>query len=433
MTENDQPPGSMLSKDTTPTWEMELLISGVTVFALLQLPGVMDQAYLALRPRLDADWEGLVRLLFVYSKMSVMLLAIAFVLHLALRGYWIALVGMNSIYPTGVRWDRLKVGPIQRNLIDQRGIRIVDRIETADNRASIVFALGVNLALIMVALVVAVAMSFAVCGLLARLFGWYWMLPNGAFVLLAMLALPYALAQQIDRRFGTRVSGNGWIARTISSTYRAYAKFGYGSDSNPTMRLLQSHAGERKVHFATVFAMLMVGCILAVQLILQEDNISIGEYANWPGAEVGQADSLIEQHYRDQANQANALLPTIDSVFPSGNYLSLIVPFDPKRHPALLARACPTIWQASPTLGQRAPLLECMAQLQALTLDGQALPTQALRYTSDPRTSQQGVIMVIPIGDLAPGQHTLSLKRAQSLKPEDRDATPDRYQIAFWK
>ncbi len=28
---------------TTPTWEMELLISGATVFALFQLPGALDQ------------------------------------------------------------------------------------------------------------------------------------------------------------------------------------------------------------------------------------------------------------------------------------------------------------------------------------------------------------------------------------------------------
>ena len=122
MSDNEHPPGSLLAKDTTPTWEMELLISGVTVFALLQLAGLLDQAYLALRPKLDVDWDSLTRLLFAYSKMSVLTLAVAFVLHLILRAHWIALVGMNSIYPDGVRWDRLKIGAIKQRLIEQRGI-----------------------------------------------------------------------------------------------------------------------------------------------------------------------------------------------------------------------------------------------------------------------------------------------------------------------
>lgn len=433
MSDIDNPPGSLLSKHTTPTWEMELLISGVTVFALLQLPGAMDQAFLALQPRLDSHWDALTQMLFVYSKMSVMMLAIAFVLHLTLRGYWIALVGMHSIYPQGVNWDRLKIGPIQRRLIDQRGITMVDRIEKADNRASIVFALGVTLTLVMLGIVVTVALSFTISGLLAWLFDWKWMLDKGAFVPLAMVGFVYVMAQQLDRRIGSRVSANGWLARAIAGIYRGYGWFGYGNLSNPTMSLLQSHVGERKVSIATFFTFTIVGFILVGQLALQKNNVSIGDYAHWPDAEIGNTDSLIDQHYRDQADQNTAVLPTIDSMFPTGNYLSLIVPFNPKLHPALLANACPKIWQANAALSQRTPLLDCMARLQQLELDGQPLVSPSLRYYADPKTAQHGVIMIVPIASLAPGEHVLSLNRAKRLNLSPRDETPDRYQIAFWK
>lgn len=433
MSENDHPTGASLSRLTTPTWEMELLISGVTVFALLQLPGVMDHAWLGLRPRLDADWEALSRLLFTYSKMSVLTLAVAFVLHLILRGYWIALVGMNSIYPQGVDWNRLKIGPIQRRMIEHRGIKLVDRIETADNRSSIVFALGITLTLVMVAIVLTVSLCFAVSSVLAWLLGWHWLLPNGTFMIMAMLALPYAIAHQLDRRLGSRLASDGWTARAITGIYALYARVGYGSDSNPTMKLLQSHIGERKVSAATFISIVFVGAIVLGQLTLQQDNVTIGDYAQWPDAELGATDSLIEQHYRDEAGQTNALLPTIDSMFPSGDYLSLIVPFDPKLHPALLAAACPTVWHSAAKLSQRMPLLHCMAQLQQLTLDGQALDTQPLRFYSDPRTAQQGVILIVPTGNLASGEHVLSLKRARTPDASKSDPGPDRYQIAFWK
>ena len=45
-----------LPKHTTPTWEVELLISGVAVFAMLQLPGWLDDGMFALAPRLGAAW-----------------------------------------------------------------------------------------------------------------------------------------------------------------------------------------------------------------------------------------------------------------------------------------------------------------------------------------------------------------------------------------
>lgn len=45
MTDFDTAATGRLSPDTTPTWEMELLVSGATIFGLLQLPTLIDHAY----------------------------------------------------------------------------------------------------------------------------------------------------------------------------------------------------------------------------------------------------------------------------------------------------------------------------------------------------------------------------------------------------
>lgn len=433
MSQSENPTSSSIPSHTTPTWEMELLISGVTVFAMLQLPGLMDQAYLALSPRLDQDWEALSRLLFTYSKMSVLILSAAFVLHLSLRGYWVALVGMNSIYPDGVVWDRLKVGSIQRRWIERRGISMADRIESADNRASIVFALGVTMALTMIGLVLFVAAGFAIAAPLSWMLGWDWGFRNGSFLLIGMVTLPYALAHFFDQRFGARLSPEGWSARAISKVFSTYSSLGYSSDTNPTMKLLQSHVGARKVFAATFIAVMLVAFFATGQLILQQTSINLGAYALWPEAIIGADDSVIDQHYRDQSGEDNFLLPTIDSMFPSGGYLSLIVPFNPKRDPGLLAAACPEAWQTAHASAQRGPLLDCMTRLQELQLDGQVMQPLAPHYYTAPRTGQHGMLIVIPIGNLAVGEHSLSLNRAQAVDRDDRNGKPDRYQIAFWK
>ena len=142
---NDAESSSHLSRRTTPTWEVELLISGVAVFAMLQVPGWLDDRMFALEPRVGSDWRPVLLLFYIYSKSTAVVLAVTFAIHLLLRAQWIALVGMDSVYPQGVQLDRLRMGPIQRAIEGARPGTIADAIERADNRASVLFAIGAML------------------------------------------------------------------------------------------------------------------------------------------------------------------------------------------------------------------------------------------------------------------------------------------------
>ena len=118
-----------LSRRTTPTWEVELLISGVAVFAMLQLPGWLDDGIFALEPRLGEDWRQILILGYIYAKSAAMILATTFVLHLLLRARWIALVGMHSVYPEGILLDKLRLGPIQQKIEREINKPMQERIE----------------------------------------------------------------------------------------------------------------------------------------------------------------------------------------------------------------------------------------------------------------------------------------------------------------
>ena len=135
-----------LPRHTTPTWEVELLISGVAVFAMLQLPGWLDDRFFALRPRFGQGWELPLFLTYVYLKSAAVILSITFALHLLLRAQWIAQVGMHSVFPAGIQWDRMRIGPVQREVEQTRYGNADIAIDRADNRATIVFAYGVMLA-----------------------------------------------------------------------------------------------------------------------------------------------------------------------------------------------------------------------------------------------------------------------------------------------
>ena len=111
---------SRLPRRTTPTWEMEVLLSGATVFTLWQLAGALAPTTAYLLPRLTPQLATLGGVLYIYLASGVIMLGLAFGLHLAMRAYWVALVGMHSVFPRGLRLDGLKGGPVSRDLLTSR-------------------------------------------------------------------------------------------------------------------------------------------------------------------------------------------------------------------------------------------------------------------------------------------------------------------------
>ena len=221
-----------LPQHTTPTWEVELLISGVAVFAMLQLPGWLDAHYFDLHARLGADWRPILQTAFLYLRATAMILAATFVLHLLLRAAWIALVGLDSVYPEGVDWPRLRVGPLTRSLLHARNGSFADAIERADNRATLVFASGVLLAQVTLKFVLLIVLAAAV--VLAA--GMIHPIPAaGVWAMLAFTAflLPFVLAWAFDRRWGARLRPDGRIARTLTAILRGYLRIGFGFSGSP--------------------------------------------------------------------------------------------------------------------------------------------------------------------------------------------------------
>jgi hypothetical protein len=134
-------------RDTSPTWEVELLVSGAVLFGLLQLPAVLHGLAERWRPHVGVLGVFAVTSIDVLLVAAVYTLATCFILHLALRGYWVALVGVHSVFPNGARWERARdYGPVQAQLTRERVRPLPEHIARADNVASLVFASGFLLA-----------------------------------------------------------------------------------------------------------------------------------------------------------------------------------------------------------------------------------------------------------------------------------------------
>jgi len=150
------------------TDELELIISGLSLLALLSIPGAIWSAY--------EDYVGRMSLgIAATSAVALPLLTaicyamvVLLVLHLAVRAHWVGLIGLKAAFPAGVRWPRLQgMGPLTLQRLQGRTQGLDHSIARADLVASTLFSLISYTAIALAILGAWLALLFA----LASLFG----------------------------------------------------------------------------------------------------------------------------------------------------------------------------------------------------------------------------------------------------------------------
>ncbi|SOD80351.1 carbohydrate-binding protein [Spirosoma fluviale] len=140
---------------TTQSWNLELVISGAALFAILQLPELLDQVFDYLRFNFMSQTTGLQAILpsLAYSMMKAIgyVLFMAFLTNFVMRAFWVGLVGLLAVYPSGIHYDRIPFTTpfAQKKMADDMGP--LDRyILRLDQRCNIVFAVAFLFVLILI-------------------------------------------------------------------------------------------------------------------------------------------------------------------------------------------------------------------------------------------------------------------------------------------
>ena len=438
MTANDPstepvPDADALPRHTTPTWEVELLISGVAVFAMLQLPGWLDDRFFALVPRFDQAQVAALTFVFVYLKSAALILAITFTLHLILRAHWIALVGLHSVFPEGVHWERVRMGPVRRALQQQHLAPAGIGIERADNRATVVFALGVILGSMMAAICLFVGVAFGISEALQRTLNVDFDFGRSLLGLFTLAMLPFLAAHLIDRRFGDRLPTASWQRRVLAWIFRIYAPTGIGR-TQYVLLLISSRVGEMR--FVLLMWLIIVPTTIfgALTLMPAESPYRLGNYAAFPYLANGSR-AINMAHYDDQRDLArDPAVPYIQSAVMDTSYLQLVVPYQPDRDGAAVKRQCVAAPPLAAPKARAEHTLDCLGKLHAVTLDGKPLPELRYETGSDARTRRPALVAMIDVRALAPGRHELRVKRPPAAASRDpsQDA-PDADVIPFWR
>jgi hypothetical protein len=93
------------------TWNLELLISGAATYFASYLPELTDKALFYFLDNFTSmavtGRSKLPILAFSFLKVIAYLLPLTFVVHFIMRAFWASLVGVHTVYPQGILYDRL--------------------------------------------------------------------------------------------------------------------------------------------------------------------------------------------------------------------------------------------------------------------------------------------------------------------------------------
>jgi hypothetical protein len=405
------------------TDELELIISGISLLALLTAPGWLFEQWARLEVHAEGSRHILLSLTFQLLSGLSMTLAAAFVLHLAVRAYWVGLIGLKATFPDGIRWDSVRsIGPIAREYYRQRLPDLDTAIDAADRVASIVFAMVslVTLSVLWMGALLggisALTLSLAVfLGVNGELFNS--VAVNVLTAVALLLVLPALLLDSawVARRFPTP---KPWLRSVVRGLTALQGILVPRRLVLPVQMTLESNLPNWA--FTAVFLLLVVGS--AVLGRVQERSVrefayvSSYDYFSDADSEAG----LRSAYYENLRSERDVLarVPLIPADLVADGHLRLFLPYLPERDNPVLRQRCPD----AVTANRR----ECLAGLWSVALDAKPVALDSFVPAERRDLGLRGLHGYLSLAGLAPGRHELQVQWSGD------GAAAQVYRIPFW-
>ncbi|GAB5409617.1 MAG: hypothetical protein BalsKO_19820 [Balneolaceae bacterium] len=145
---------SWLQRVAEQSWEPELLISGLAIFATIKIPQYVLDFYQYYRFNLQLDTgfiDELMPMLVVGVTLTALkVLSFAFIFHFVVRAFWVGLMGLRSVFTEGIQYEKLEYSELYRSEMRQRIGTQDSFLLAADRLASLIFSTAFLFVLYMV-------------------------------------------------------------------------------------------------------------------------------------------------------------------------------------------------------------------------------------------------------------------------------------------
>ena len=434
--------GSWLDGLQQESWQLELIISGFVIFLLIGgWPAVVGfEPDLQLLLTDDRSYMP-VFLLYMVGRTAYLSLLICLVVHVVMRGLWIAAIGLRSVSGE-IDYRALGYRERYEDWLQRRIGSFDDYVMRLEQYCSVLFSIAFLILFCFLSLGCWSVFMIAVQEGYSWLTGSQLSNNTGIFrgggvvtIVFFLLGVLYF----IDFTTLGFFKRNRYTARPYYYLYRFMGWITLARLYRPLYyNLIDQRFGRRLARLLPVFVFLIL-CIVSFKLV---------KFAYYPPYIQDGSAFIDSGSYMDEGEwKGNMMLRvTLESRYPDHDYVEVFVPYLPDSHDELIravdpdlevARYTGTKFQGAFTLGKQSnenvrndSLLQAFGRLHRLSVDGRPAEVPP-RFHTHPVRKQPGLLYLVPTHDLEVGEHYVRVQ-SRFLDGDTLDWS-EGYLIYFYK
>jgi len=408
------------------TDELELIISSLTIFALLSMPGWFFDKIAGVYTHLSTS-------MFIAATIGARLLsgvcygmAACFIVHLMARAYWVGLIGLRAAFPEGINWSKTpSLGPIGRKYYRETLPDLSTVIEKTDRLASSLFAVISMLTLSVLWFGVILVGTLVISGSIGSRFGGTnTAIGIGTTILFSLFVGAPVLSYLLDAQLAAR------IARLRESRFylgllrflRRIVELAYPQRLVlPVQLTLQSNT--RPFIFIVAIALSITAIVLIGNIRAQAwRSFTISnEFSYLQDAGIG---GFRSTYYEDMPSSLDKMRgwPRVESFNQSASFIRLFLPYQPLRDNLWLEQSCSDSNEATDRV-------DCLRSLWSVSIEGTPVPMSTFGTAERADIDMVGLIGLVPTAGLEPGLRKIEVIWNPNVE-EDAAPVDDRYSEA---
>ncbi|MEO0574684.1 MAG: hypothetical protein AAF004_04410 [Pseudomonadota bacterium] len=409
------------------TDELELIISSLTIFALITVPSWLFEA-------LSQTYTHLSVSLAIAGMLATTIvtgisygLAACFIVHLMVRAYWVGLIGLRTVFPEGIDWNRTPfIGPLTKAHYRETLPDLETATQKADRLASSLFAVISLLTLGTLWLGVVFMIVLVGSGWIGAQFG----LTNAALgiatvvliaVFVGMPLLLWLLDALLARRF-QRLRENAVFAAIIRLLGRLYGVVYPQRLVLPVQLTLQSNTRPIMFYIALTLSIVAIVSVGNARLTGWRSFTLSSEFTYLDNNDV--ISGFRSTFYEDMNGREDRFRgwPRVNSFTQKSGFVSLFLPYQPLRDNLILDGLC------AGSDDDENPAI-CLRRLWSVSINDRVVAMDGFIIAERMDLKMRGLIGLVPMTGLQPGMHRIEI----TWNPEaDEDDIPvdDRYSEA---
>lgn len=405
MQENKTENPSWLQKLKNESWEAELLVSAVAIYAIFKSFAFFNWVCDLFINKLDPSQYFLGYLITLLGFLAFGMLGALFVIHFGLRAYWIGLVGLNSVFPDYSLEDSAYSKIYTKKLLEKLP-RIQTSIKNLDEVCSVLFSVAFTLLIIYLYMGLFSSVYLLLFNLLSDKVPTYILL-----IPLAILALIYSVQMTITiianfKKFKENDKiQNLYYHASIWGSKIFYGPL-YKSLLQVTM-IFGSNFKKKKTLIRTILFMLVFGAILGLYQLFQSNVIVLMNF----NKSLDQT-KMYEYYYKNNNTEKSLLLaPEIENELITAQTTKLFIPifdYEISKYETLCNLNGLPFENEEQKTKNRLAYLDCYQENHTLSID--TTPVVLKFYKIDhPLTGQFGIQAFLDLTALSNGNHTLKI------------------------